>query len=347
MADAQLRALERAALDGDETAVARLKRARIQAGLDPNPEDNPLREYEGDFVRPRSWRYVDGFQPVTDREDAREDRNADRCSTYRADPPIGLFDLIPIPFTHCPWTFGGDEDAIHVSNRAWVMANHGGACCAEAGVEPDACRCNEDTRCPMCGYGEDGPKTDCRTCEGKGTIRWADKRERDPCAWLVESDLIGGGYLVAILDAPCGCQTEYEDDDPWECERSILETINALADYPLIDDCLHSRAEMHIQMEAWREYARDEFAGFVVGMHHLRPSPIEAAQGLDLDDVRWGALVWGWDEDGIPATGHGIAQDSGYYPEGSGDIHWPFSEWSQHITRDMLIEHGATIETEN
>lgn len=316
MADSRLRNLERLAATGDAQAQAQLDRETQRVGR-VDPQTNPLLAYEGELVI-----VIPSRSPTSERWGEHQ----------RGSAHIG--DMIPIPATIQPEEVSGSADALYVSNRASVFANYGGVCCAESIAEPEGCHCSGP--CIYCasngpGWDERDP-SGCSYCKGTGQRIPASS---DPCSWLVESDLLGGGLLVKVLPEPCGCR---EDDDPWVCEREILESINALHDYPLLDECLYSRAEMHIQMEDWRDYAASDFQRTLEGTWG---DPHPAVSGLDLDGVDWDALIWGW---GDNSPTEGLASIHGIYPEGSGDIHWPYETWAEHITRELLIQHGATEE---
>jgi len=337
--DGRLRTLQRKHAQGglNDHEAEHLEVLEIRAGLRADPRGNPLLGYSGPYHD------CGGDPEATDRWSDRVEHSSDGAV---------MWDLIAIPYTN--EDAFGQEDSVCRSNRASLEVEHGGACCAEGAARLDGCRCGQP----------------CHVCEGDGIIPpTADYRPGEPCYWctgsgihadnsgggcdwLEDSSLHGGGYLVRVRDEPCRCSRNENDDDPWACETAILETINSLSDYPLMEDELHSNIEMHEQMEQWDDYGQDDLA------RHLREThgPIMAcypeAIGLELDDVRWDDLVFGGVDNPLPDhpmptwyRGHngwpGLCEMSGSYPEGSDDIHWPYGDWCDEMTREMLLAFGA------
>jgi hypothetical protein len=61
---------------------------------------------------------------------------------------------------------------------------------------------------------------------------------------------------------------------PEDKEEEVAEFLNALSDYPLADEDLHSEMEMEAQNKAWNDWARADFK-----------KEIEKVYGVDLDEA--------------------------------------------------------------
>jgi hypothetical protein len=90
------------------------------------------------------------------------------------------------------------------------------------------------------------------------------------------SETFADGENKWWADAPGGHSTYAVVIDmqavPEDKEEEVAEFLNALSDYPLADESLHSEMEMEAQNEAWEDWGRKDFR-----------KAIEATYEVDLD----------------------------------------------------------------
>ncbi len=125
-----------------------------------------------------------------------------------------------------------------------------------------------------------------------------------------------------VLGTPCACA---EDNEPWDCEQRAVETMEALENYPVLDDSLHSEAEIHDQDEQWDSWGRADMLRELETRTGLESDGVLSTQGDALRD---------------------LAQDETQeYPEGGDDnLSFPYVDWAQHLAQDLdvLRAHGFT-----
>lgn len=320
--DKRLRDLERQAATGDTLAVARLEQLRdtlagITTGeiqtVDPL-NGNPLADYEGDI-----WRTVteetqehrrETGQDSTDNETEPTRWATQETTHYNGATGAQEGNLIPVPYT------SDDDSTYHRANIATIQANYGGECCGESAAGIDGCHCAGP--CIYCK--SNGPNWDtregmngCHNCKGTGQ-RVPDST--GSCDWLE----IHGILMVRVSPYPCGCIGD--DSNPWACERGILETLDGLASYPVINDELYSAIETSEQESCWENWGKQDLAERVQKDH----------PEADLDNVDWDEMLYGSGD---------VAQQAEAWPTGGDEVTFPLDSWAEAITIALLVTFGG------
>lgn len=124
-----------------------------------------------------------------------------------------------------------ETDPMADANRAVWEVEHGGECCRSVSAD----------------YYYQDHVTPC-SCDRSDL--------REACSFYH-----GSGWLD-VEDEPCGCRED--EDDPWACERNAVELLNALEDYPCLDDSTESEFRYAYDQAAWDDFGRQEFESQLV-----------------------------------------------------------------------------------
>ena len=254
--------------------------------------------------------------------------------------------LRALPATQCPSCRDHLAAAPPVAPCPACSALHHAACLAELGcsslvcgvvgaIEPAEDDEDEQTENPLLGvqwYAYDGATGDYQIpyygSHDGDAVGLANEQTVD--AEFGDCSFVDGHGRFTVDDTPCECGRGAED--PWACELSMVETLNALECYPILDEDLHSQIEQDQQTDAWEDWGRAEMETEASTRWPL----------LDVAAVNWDGLVFGGEVNGY----HGLAAELSRYPEGSGgNLSIPYVDWLDALDAADLVEHGAVCDT--